>query len=74
VGWDYLKFADKDKKEFSKMTRLRQRTITFSVVLCLFTLVLVPMGYGSTMPQNGAVLSTVADTGPTLPPLPWCGA
>jgi hypothetical protein len=58
------------------MPRLRLRTLTFSFVLSLFTMVLVPMGYGSTMAPNSssAVLSTVADTGPTLPPLPWCGA
>jgi hypothetical protein len=55
------------------MTRLRQQTLTFTLALCLLTLMLVPMGYGSTMPRNGAVVSTVAETGPTLPPLPWCG-
>ena len=57
------------------MPRLCQRSFTFAVVLCLFMLVMVPMGYGATNAQNGsvAVLSAVADTGPTLPPLPWCG-
>jgi hypothetical protein len=57
------------------MIRLCQRTLKLPVVLGLFTLVLVPVGYGSTMPQNSgaAVLSAVAETGPTLPPLPWCG-
>jgi hypothetical protein len=52
------------------MTRLYQGT--FAVVLSLFTLMLVPMGSGATTSRS-AGLSTVAETGPTLPPLPWCG-
>ena len=57
------------------MTRLCQGIFTFAAVLCLSTLVLVPAGHASTLTQNGsnAVNSTVAETGPTLPPLPWCG-
>jgi hypothetical protein len=52
------------------MPRLCQRMFTFAAVLCLSTLVFVPTGYASTVAQNGA---NVAATGPTLPPLPWCG-
>jgi hypothetical protein len=61
------------------MIRLCQRTLMSAVILSLSALVLVPMGYGSTMSHTGAAvpnaaaLSTVAETGPTLPPLPWCG-
>ena len=61
------------------MIRLCQRTLMSAVILSLSALVLVPMGYGSTMSRTGAAvpnaaaLSTVAETGPTLPPLPWCG-
>jgi hypothetical protein len=57
------------------MNRLFQHRLTSAVALSLLTMVLVPMGYGAIIGQNGsnAVLSTVADTGPTLPPLPWCG-
>lgn len=58
------------------MSRLCRRTFTFTVVLSLFMLVLVPMGYGMTTAHHGsqvAALPSVAATGPTLPPYPWEG-
>ena len=56
------------------MARLCQRPFQFVVALCLFTLVLVPIGAASTATGSSAsVFSTAAGTGPTLPPLPWDG-
>ena len=59
------------------MSQLSQRTLASAFVLSLFALVLVPMGSGSaTAAANAAypaVLASVAVTGPTLPPIPWCG-
>jgi hypothetical protein len=60
-----------------------QRTFTLPLVLSLSMLVLVPMGYSATVAHavpGGALtghtlaaVSATADTGPTLPPIPWCG-
>jgi hypothetical protein len=57
------------------MSRLCQRKFTFTAVLSLSMLVLVPMGYGATALHGSQATATaaVAATGPTLPPLPWCG-
>jgi hypothetical protein len=55
------------------MPRLRQRKFTFAFALCLSMLALVPAGHAATGPTLPP-LPWCGATGPTLPPLPWCGA
>jgi len=58
------------------MSQRFQHTLTFTAVLSLFMLVMVPVGSAAITAHHGsqaAALPPVAATGPTMPPYPWEG-